>query len=40
MNNVLKDFQKKSQYENLPFSRAFFHQIQLDMAKKEMCPDY
>ena len=35
MQNILRDFQKKSQYGNLPFSRQFFYQIQLDMAKKK-----
>ena len=35
LQNILRDFQKKSQYGNLPFSRQFFYQIQLDMAKKK-----
>ena len=35
MHNVLRDFQKKSNYKNRPFSRPVFHQIQLDMANKK-----
>ena len=35
MHNVVRDLKKKSQYENWPFSRQSFHQIQLDMANKK-----
>ena len=33
--NILRDFQKPWNYEKRPFSRAFSHQIQLDMPNKK-----
>ena len=33
--NILRDFQKSWNYENWPFSRPFFHQIQLAMTNKK-----
>ena len=35
LQNILRDFQKSWNYEKRPFSRAFSHQIQLDMPNKK-----